>query len=100
GCTPAYPSWEELQFFFKRGIKRPDLRNDTELEQVHWATNRHIDWPQVRVFAFDHRMQMEALEGSTPGKIGRFKELCLEATLKVADGRSGYGLLCDSRLGR
>jgi 5-dehydro-2-deoxygluconokinase len=23
GCTPAYPSWEELQFFFKRGIILP-----------------------------------------------------------------------------
>ena len=28
GCTPAYPSWEELQFFFNYQIKRPDLRND------------------------------------------------------------------------
>ena len=37
GCTPAYPSWEELQFFFARGVIRKDLRNDTELEQVHWA---------------------------------------------------------------
>jgi hypothetical protein len=40
GCTPAYPSWEELQFFFARGIVRKDLRNDTELGQVHWATGR------------------------------------------------------------
>lgn len=23
-CTPAYPSLEELQFFLKRGVKRPD----------------------------------------------------------------------------
>ena len=49
GCTPAYPSWEELQFFFERGIVRKDLRNDTELEQVHWATNRHGDWSEMRV---------------------------------------------------
>ncbi|MEJ1993532.1 MAG: 5-dehydro-2-deoxygluconokinase, partial [Maritimibacter sp.] len=32
GCTPAYPSWEELQFFLKRGVIRPDLRNNEELE--------------------------------------------------------------------
>ena len=100
GCTPAYPSWDELQFFFRRGIRRKDLRNDAELEQVHWATNRHLDWPEVRVFAYDHRMQMEELDGATPEKIGRFKELCLEATLNVADGHTGYGLLCDGRLGR
>lgn len=100
GCTPAYPSWEELQFFFERGIKRRDLRNDIELEQVHWATNRKGDWPIVRVFAFDHRMQLEEMDGATPGKIGRFKELCLDAALAVQDGRQGFGILCDGRLGR
>ncbi|WP_372836590.1 2-deoxy-5-keto-D-gluconate 6-phosphate aldolase domain-containing protein, partial [Puniceibacterium confluentis] len=100
GCTPAYPSWAELQYFFERGVQRPDLRNDTALEQVHWATNRHLDWPEVRVFAYDHRQQLQELDGATPEKIGRFKELCLAATGQVAGGRPGYGLLCDGRLGR
>lgn len=100
GCTPAYPSWEELQFFFERGIKRPDLRNDTELEQVHWATNRRGDWSSVRTFAFDHRMQLEEMQGYTLEKGGRFKELCLEAALRVQDGQAGYGILCDNRIGR
>ncbi|MCI5076577.1 5-dehydro-2-deoxygluconokinase [Oricola sp.] len=100
GCAPAYPSWEELQFFFKRGIVRPDLRHDAELEQVHWATNRHGDWSTVRVFAFDHRLQLEEMEGYSLDKGGRFKELCLDAALKVQDGRGGYGILCDNRIGR
>ncbi|WP_341233503.1 5-dehydro-2-deoxygluconokinase [uncultured Sulfitobacter sp.] len=100
GCTPAYPSWTELQFFLDRGVKDKALRKDGELEQIHWATNRKGDWSTMRVFAFDHRMQLEGLEGATPAKIGAFKELCLEACNQVADGRPGYGLLCDSRLGR
>ena len=100
GCTPAYPSWEELQFFLKRGVVQKALRKDAALEQVHWATNRHRDLSTMRVFAFDHRMQLEAMEGATPEKIGAFKELCLQAALKVADGKPGYGVLCDSRLGR
>jgi 5-dehydro-2-deoxygluconokinase len=54
----------------------------------------------MRVFAFDHRMQLEAMEGATPERIGAFKRLCLQAALGVADGRPGYGILCDSRLGR
>ena len=70
GCTPAYPSWEELQFFFARGIVRKDLRNDAELEQVHWATNRNGDWSEMRVFAFDHRAQLEEMEGASPERIG------------------------------
>ena len=100
GCTPAYPSWEELQFFLGRGVREKALRKDAELEQLHWSTNRHRDWPTMRVFAFDHRAQFEDIPGATPDKIGRFKELCLAATLDVADGQPGYGLLCDSRLGR
>ena len=100
GCTPAYPSWEELQFFLKRGVKRPDLRNDEELEQVHWATNRKGNRSTMRVFAFDHRMQFEEMAGASPEKIGAFKELCLQAARDVADDQPGYGILCDGRLGR
>jgi 5-dehydro-2-deoxygluconokinase len=100
GCTPAYPSWEELQFFLNRGVQVPALRKDAALEQVHWSTNRHRDWSTMRVFAFDHRMQLEAMAGATPERIGAFKELCLAAALRVAKGAPGYGILCDGRLGR
>lgn len=100
GCTPAYPSWEELQFFFSRGVKRPDLRNDAVLEQVHWATNRAGDWSSVKTFAFDHRLQLEEMAGYTPAKGGAFKELCLDAALQVQNGQAGYGILCDNRIGR
>jgi 5-dehydro-2-deoxygluconokinase len=100
GCTPAYPSWEELQFFLARGVVTKALRKDAALEQIHWSTNRHKDWSSMRVFAFDHRMQLEAMDGATPEKIGAFKKLCLKAALQVSAGQPGYGILCDSRLGR
>ena len=104
GCTPAYPSWEELQFFFERGVVQPDLRNDAELEQVHWATTRHTrpgaQAEVLRTFAFDHRMQLEEMAGYTPAKGAAFKELCLDAALKVQNGQPGYGILCDNRIGR
>ncbi|WP_343038926.1 PfkB family carbohydrate kinase [Paracoccus aestuariivivens] len=104
GCTPAYPSLAELEFFLKRGVVRPDLRNDGPLEQIHLATNRTNpgagDWSTMRVFAFDHRSQLEEMPGYTPEKGGTFKQLCLKAALTVADGRPGYGILCDNRIGR
>ncbi|TDL75961.1 5-dehydro-2-deoxygluconokinase [Palleronia sediminis] len=101
GCTPAYPSWTELQLFLGRGVVRRDLRHDAELEQVHWATTRKGRWDDLRVFAFDHRAQMEEMEGADPERIGRFKLLCLEAATRQAarDGGS-HGILCDERLGR
>lgn len=104
GCTPAYPSLAELEFFLKRGVTRPDLRNDPELEQIHCATTRHTrvsgDRSEMRVFAFDHRLQLEEMPGYTPEKGSEFKELCLEAALQVQDGQAGYGILCDNRIGR
>lgn len=100
GCTPAYPSLEELEFFLDRGIRRPDLRNDAELEQIHWSTNRKGNWPVCRVFAFDHRAQLEEMPGYTGAKGAAFKELCLDAALRVQGGRPGYGILCDDRIGR
>ncbi|MEP6020517.1 MAG: 5-dehydro-2-deoxygluconokinase [Paracoccaceae bacterium] len=99
GCAPAYPSWTELQMFLKRGVKTPALRKDQGLEQLHWSTTRTSAWDTVRIFAFDHRMQLEDLNGATVEKIGAFKSLCIQACENVADGRDGYGLLCDGRLG-
>ena len=103
GCTPAYPSWEELQYFFRTGIRNKALRKDAALEQIHWSTNRNGDWPHMRVFAFDHRIQLEEMAaeaGVSTEKIGEFKHLCLNAALQVANGAKGYGILCDGRLGR
>ena len=100
GCTPAYPSWTELQFFLNRGVQTPALRKDAALEQIHWSTNRRHDWAGVKAFAFDHRAQLEDIAGATPAKIARFKELCLDATLDVSKGQPGFGLLCDNRLGK
>jgi 5-dehydro-2-deoxygluconokinase len=104
GCTPAYPSLTELEFFLKRGVQQPDLRNDTAVEQVHWSTNRHRnhgeDWQDYRIFAFDHRIQLEQMPGYSLERGGAFKELCLQAAVKVQAGRRGYGILCDNRIGR
>lgn len=103
GCTPAYPSWTELQFFLSQGVREKALRKDRALEQIHWSTNRHGDWSDMHVFAFDHRMQLEEIAdsaGANHAKIGKFKALCLEAAKIVAAGRPGYGILCDGRLGR
>lgn len=100
GCTPAYPSVAELDYFLARGVVRTDLRHDAALEQVHWATNRAGDWTTLRAFAFDHRAQLEMLPGYTPERGAAFKQLCLDAALKVQASRPGYGILCDNRIGR
>jgi 5-dehydro-2-deoxygluconokinase len=54
----------------------------------------------LRVFAFDHRMQLEQMASYTPAKGAEFKQLCLRAALQVQDGRDGYGILCCDRIGK
>jgi 5-dehydro-2-deoxygluconokinase len=85
-------------------VVRPDLRNDAELEQLHWSTNRARrglpDWTDYRIFAFDHRLQLEEMPGYSLPKGDRFKQLCLAAAREVQAGRPGYGILCDNRIGR
>ena len=100
GCTPAYPSWEELQCFLRRGVRISALRKDSELEHVHWATNRRRNWPSLRIFAFDHRKPFDEMDGADRERIGMFKKLCLKTALKVAGGRDGYGVFCEGRFGR
>ncbi len=111
GCTPAYPSWAELRYFLDRagrtgaqmGAQMGTLRHDAALEQIHWATNRPGDWPDLRVFAFDHRRQLEQMAdaaGAAHSRIGDFKALCLRAARQVAKDNPGYGILCDSQHGQ
>lgn len=103
GCAPAYPSLPELEHFLVTPITTPALRQDAALEQIHWSTLRRKTWPSLRAFAFDHRAQFEemaAAAGASNSRIPEFKSLCLRAALQVADGREGFGILCDDRLGR
>lgn len=65
GCSSAYPSWTELQYFVSHGSKHKWLREDAMLEQIHWATNRRNKWKNLAVFAFDHRDPFSALAAET-----------------------------------
>ena len=126
GCAPSIPTWDELSYFLEHGTQTPELRKDARLEQRHWATTRRYPSSQLRVFAFDHRAQLEAIATQTQSdfsKISVFKKLCLAATKRVAEQAleksggspgtpplspsapvsapvSGYGFLCDERYGQ
>jgi 5-dehydro-2-deoxygluconokinase len=103
GCAPAIPSWVELETFLREGSPHRRLREDRRIEQIHWATNRASEWPQVLAFAFDHRAQFEELcqrTGTNAAHIPYFKQLALDATLAIAGGQPGRGILLDGRLGQ
>ncbi|MPZ09905.1 MAG: 5-dehydro-2-deoxygluconokinase [Kiloniellaceae bacterium] len=102
-CSPESPTWAELQHFLAKGSTHSALRQDPQLNHLHWATTRRGDWPQLLAFAIDHRIQFEQLAertGASLERVGAFKRLAVEAAAKVAGGRPGFGMLLDGSYGR
>jgi 5-dehydro-2-deoxygluconokinase len=102
GCAPAMPTWAELEFFLAADNRKYRLREDSELEHVHWATARMKNYEDLTVLAIDHRSQFEDLAaeaGVDRERIARFKMLGLHALDRVARGDARFGILLDGRYG-
>jgi 5-dehydro-2-deoxygluconokinase len=102
GCAPAMPTWPELELFFAARELKFRLREDTQLEHVHWATTRAGAYEGLMVLAIDHRSQFEDLAaevGADREQISRFKTLGLRAVDAVAQGDARFGVLLDGRYG-
>ena len=103
GCAPAIPTWDELKYFFENGSATAALREDEELNHIHWVTTRRKGHHTIMALAIDHRSQFEEMcdtAAADPACIGGFKMLALKALREIADGRQGYGVFIDDRLGR
>ena len=102
-CSPEIPTFEELQFFVKNGSPFKALRKDEAINHLHWATTRRGDYPVLMALAIDHRAPLENLAagaGANDDRVGAFKCLAVEAAARVAQGRSGFGVLIDDKHGR
>lgn len=102
GCAPAMPTWVELERFLDERERPFRLREDVELEHIHWATTREGVHEELTVLAMDHRSQFEDLIAETGGdadRIPHFKTLALRAVDKVAGGDHRFGVLLDGRFG-
>ncbi|MEO6015778.1 MAG: 5-dehydro-2-deoxygluconokinase [Polaromonas sp.] len=102
GCSPAMPSWEELQFFLLHGSTTRRLREDVKLEHLHRVSTRTRVWEELVILAFDHRVQLEEIasrHGVGAERICDFKALVAEGARKGAGRRSGVGIIVDGRFG-
>lgn len=106
GCAPAMPTRAELDDFLSRDkeVTRPDL--DSRLNHLHRVTTRKQQWPELCVFAFDHRKQladMASEAGVDAARLPELKTLLLRAAEEAAseaglDHRSG--ILADTTYGQ
>ena len=102
GCAPAMPTWPELQRFLTDSSHPYRLREDVELEHLHWATTRTRRYEELTVLAIDHRHQFEELAQELSAdreRISSFKLLALQAIDVVAQGDAHFGVLLDGRYG-
>jgi 5-dehydro-2-deoxygluconokinase len=98
-CSPEYPTWAELSHFLKHGSAERALRKDPALTHIHCASTRRPQGNGLMALAIDHRAQFEAM-GAPRERIEQFKLLAVEAAVKVARGRPGFGTLVDSTYGQ
>lgn len=106
GCAPAMPTARELDDYLARAGSVPHPDSDAQLNHLHRVTTRKQNWPDLCVFAFDHRKQLEDMaheSGAEISKIPQLKELLLKAAQKAADeaGLQGNsGILADTTYGQ
>jgi 5-dehydro-2-deoxygluconokinase len=105
GCAPAMPTPAELDYFLAHAgnLRRPG--QDAALTRLHRVSAARVEWPELCVFAFDHRNQffeLARLAGADPARIERLKLLLVRALgqSETACGLAGKtGVLIDDTYG-
>lgn len=106
GCAPAMPTYYELNDYLHRmqDVSRPD--KDQRLNHLHRTTTRKNQWPEICVFAFDHRKQlldMVQAAGVSESQIPQLKRLLLkgvQAAASEAGLQHNIGILADGSYGQ
>jgi 5-dehydro-2-deoxygluconokinase len=102
-CSPEYPTIAELDAFLAKDKIQRRLRQDQELNHIHWATTRRPGPERLMALACDHRQQIEEIAdaaGVPRDRIDDFKVLTVAAAAQVAGGEPGFGMLLDSTYGQ
>jgi len=100
GCAPAIPSWAELRHFLENGVKNRRLRDDAELEEIHWKSLRPAVAEPIVALAFDHRKQLEDMAsrcGATQSRISYLKSLIAQGARQAMAGQPGRGAILDGK---
>ena len=106
GCSPAAPSFKEIEYFISNFDNIPDLVHHPKMNQLHLRTE--LGQPQKKellILAYDHRTQFEdscRTNGLQYNSISSFKEQVCEGFRKVAKTKAenGYAILIDPEYGQ
>ncbi|HEY5801521.1 MAG TPA: 5-dehydro-2-deoxygluconokinase [Burkholderiaceae bacterium] len=105
-CAPAMPTMAELDYFIANAARLQRPGADAMLNRLHRVTVPRPAWPELCVFAFDHRNQFFDLAQQNHADCARIpalKALMVKAVeqTEAALGLSGkLGVLIDDRYGQ
>ena len=74
GCTPAYPRWRSSTSSSRAASSDPTCGMIRRWSRSTGRRTAPGDWSEMRVFAFDHRVQFEQMEGATDAEDRRLQE--------------------------
>ncbi len=101
GCSPAMPTWEEVEYYLPRAGELRRLWEDDWLGHLHRATTRKAP-EELRVLAIDHRWQLEEIAdelGTDRERLRELKVLLGRVFWRVAKDDDSAGVLLDDIYG-
>ena len=105
GCAPAMPSQVELDYFLAHAERLHRPGDDAALNRLHRVSVARKAWPELCVFAFDHRNQffdMAQQHGLDETRLPVLKQLLVQAvgqTETALQLKGKIGVLIDDRYG-
>jgi len=101
-CSPEFPTRAELEHLLAYGSAQRALRQDAQLNNLHYATTRRPQPATVRALAIAGDLQLQALSRpmEVPAeRLERFQQLAVQAAARLAVRREGLGVLLDAPRG-
>jgi 5-dehydro-2-deoxygluconokinase len=99
GSSPHNVTLDSVSNIHGFGVSTGEVTPSRNSTQKRWASDRIRNWPELRVFAFDCRLQLATTENAESARIDAFEKLCVAAIVEVAEGKNEFGILCDDPYG-
>jgi 5-dehydro-2-deoxygluconokinase len=95
-CSTEFPTLAELTYYLASGSAHCALRKDSRLNHLHWVTTRRPVPATLLAVSIDQGGEPgpEAPRpGTPPERLAQFDRLTVDAAIRVAAGREGFGVL-------
>jgi 5-dehydro-2-deoxygluconokinase len=97
-CSSEFPTLAELEHFLDHGSEHRALRNDAQLNHLHWATTRRREPSSLLALCVDPVLpgtQMLPPAPAAAGKLAHLRQLAIAAVARVAAARADCGIVLD-----